>query len=143
MTQSRVTSPVDIYDTLSGDTSFMTYVGDYTFNNGTSGSALSLVTPSKELPNVANVSGLEVIIHDAGRASRVDYLTNPSDILLTYRIFLMLWDPADGITLNDASSRIMQIFAGSRLIQTVPESDNEFILVQSIIEVPDNAAIMI
>jgi hypothetical protein len=141
--QSRVTSPIDIYDELSGDTEFMSYVGEYKFTSGGDGPALSITTPSKQLPNLSNVSGLEVIIHDSGIPTRIDYITNGSDILLTYRIFLMLWEPATGITLNNASSRIMQIFAGSRLIQTVPESDNEYILVQNIIEVPNNAAIMI
>lgn len=143
MTQSRVTSPVDIYNELSSDAAFMSYVGDYTFKNGQTGSALSVVTPSKALPNVDIVSGLEVIIHDSGTPSRIDYLTSSPDILITYRVFLMLWHPADGIALNNASSRMMEIFSGSRLIQTVPESKNEHILVQSIIEIPKNAAIMI
>lgn len=143
MTQSRVVTPVDIYDTLESDITFMGYVGDYTFKNASTGSALSIVTPSHQLPNISNVSGLEVLIHDTARPTRVDYLTSSPDILLTYQIFLLLWEPANGETLNDASIRIMQIFSGSKLYQVISEKSNEHMLVQNIIEVPNNAAIMI
>lgn len=142
MAQSRVITPSDIYNELHSNSAFMSKVGDYIFTNGTTGKALSVITPSKLLPNVNGVTGLEVLIHDAGIPSRKDYVTNSSDILMTYQIFLMVWEPATGETLNDACIEVMRTFSGANVIKTVPQLTNENILVQSLIEIPGNAAIM-
>lgn len=143
MAQSRAITPVDIYNELSSNTTFMGYVGNYTFLDNSTDKALSVITPSKVLPNVASVSGLEVLIHDNGIPSRRDYVTNISDILMTYQIFVMVWEPANGEDLNLATAEIMRTFSGSRLIRTVPQTLNENILVQNLIEIPNNAAIMV
>lgn len=121
----------------------MSYVGQYIFNNESTSDALSIITPGKPLTGTSGISGLEVIIHDAANLSRIDYLTDAPDISSTYSVFLILWDPADGITLNNAGKRMMQIFAGARLIQTVSNSNNEHLLVQNIMEIPNNAQILI
>lgn len=141
--QTRVTSALDIYNTLADDSTFMSYVGDYTFKGGSTSTALSIITPGKALPNLGDVQGLEVIIHDAGRAGRIDYLTNPSDALITYQVYLLLWEPANGDTLNNASTRIIEAFSGTNVLQIVPIKENKNILVQSLAEIPNNAAIMI
>ena len=143
MPQTRVTSALDIYDTLAGDSTFMSYVGSYTFKNGSNNDALSIITPGRPLPDLGNVSGLEVVIHDTGKVSRRDYLTSPTDVLVTYQVYLLLWEPADGDVLNAASGRIVQAFSGTNVLQIVPINENKDILVQSLAEIPDNAVIMI
>ena len=143
MSQVRVGSATDIYNKLLGDIEFMSSVGQYTFTSGTNAYAISVVTPSNAIPDISNVTGVEVIIHDTGVPSRTDYLTNQSDILLTYSVFLVLWQPETGFALNAASTRLMEIFAGAKLIQTVPQTDNKNILIQNLIQIPNNAAIML
>lgn len=143
MAQDRVITPLDIYDTLAANTTFLNNIGDYTFTDGTTNTAFSIITPSRQLPNITSVSGLEVLIHDTGIPVRQDYLTDQSDILMTYQLFLIVWEPATGQQLNTASTEVMRTFSGAELIRTVPQATNESLLVQNLIQIPKNAAIMV
>lgn len=146
MPQSTVLQPVDIYNTLHNDSTFMSYVGDYTFtDSNVQQKAFSIVTPNKPIPNLKYVNGLEVVIHDTGAVtSRVDYLTDASQILVTYQIYLILWDStsANGSNLTNASVRIASHFSSSKTIGLVPVRDTVNVLVQSLVEVPNNAKIL-
>lgn len=142
MAQNRVTSPLDIYNTLTGDTQFMSYVGHYTFaKDDTILDSISIVTPGQKLPALKNQSGLEVLIHDAGIVSRKDYITDASDPLITYQIFLIVWPDATGVTMTNAASRIVQLFSGSRSINIVPAPNELTSLVQTLVLIPDSALI--
>jgi hypothetical protein len=122
----------------------MDYVGTYSFSNTSSTlPAISVATPNTRIQGLANVSGLEVIIHDVGKFSRLDYLTSPSDILVTYQIFLILWENGTGNDLMNASKIIGSSFSNAKIIQTVPVLNTENILVQSIVEVPNEALILV
>ena len=142
MAQNRVTSPLDIYNTLTGDTQFMSYVGHYTFaKDDTMLDSISIVTPGQKLPALKNQSGLEVLIHDTGIVSRKDYITDASDPLITYQIFLIVWPDATGVTMTNAASRIIQLFSGSRSINIVPAPNELTSLVQTLVLIPDSALI--
>lgn len=143
VSQLRVTSALDIYNTLTGDSTFMSHVGNYKFKGGSVNDALSIITPGKQLPDLDSVNGLEVVIHDIGTTTRRDYLTSPTDVLITYQVYLLLWNPADGETLTNASARILQAFSGTNVLQIVPINENKNILAQNLIEIPNNAVIMI
>jgi hypothetical protein len=143
VSQNRVTGPIDIYNELTGDTTFMSSVGSYVFKDGSTNDAISIVTPSKPIPSVSSISGLEVLIHDTGIPNRIDYITGSPDISVTYNIFLILWDPGNGTTLTNACSRAMQIFSGSRMIEVIKETNNDNLLVQNMIEIPNNALILV
>ena len=142
MAQNRVTSQLDIYNTLTGDTQFMSYVGHYTFaKDDTILDSISIVTPGQKLPALKNQSGLEVLIHDTGIVSRKDYITDASDPLITYQIFLIVWPDATGVTMTNAASRIVQLFSGSRSINIVPAPNELTSLVQTLVLIPDSALI--
>lgn len=144
MTQSRITSANDIYDVLSNDTEFMSYVGQYKFSNGATSSSLSIVTPGRGLTDLYDCNGLEVIIHDASsRVTRMDFLTDESISMMTYQVFLLLWEPALGDVMNNASNRIIKCFSNTNVLRTVPMTDNKNILVQSIAEISSNAVVLI
>lgn len=144
MAQSRVTSPNDIYDTLTDDTEFMSYVGEYIFaGNTTAIDSISIITPGQILPELKSQNGLEVVIHDAGIITRKDYLTQAPDALITYQVFLIVWPDANGVTMNNAAKRMIEIFAGATSIQTVPTPNELTTLVQTQILIPENSAILI
>lgn len=144
MTQTRATSAEMIYQTLTDDVEFMSYVGKYKFIASTGElDAISVITPGESLPEIEYQKGLEVVIHDTGLAKRMDYLTSVSDILVTYQVYLILWPDADGQLLTDATSRILRIFSNSKAVSTVPTANNITSLVQSLILIPENSAIMV
>lgn len=140
--QTRVTGPEDIYDTLVGDTQFMSYVGDYYFVGGTTLNSVVISTPGQQVPNLENINGLEVIIHDIGVIGRQDYLTSDPDILVTYQVFLILWNGATGTTLTNAGIRLAQLFSGVTSVKIDPGPIESKILTQVQFLIPQNAVIM-
>ena len=144
MAQNKALTPLDIYNTLSDDTTFMSHVGQYTFTNVvTPQPALSIVTPNAVIPNLEYVNGLEVVIHDTGSVSRKDFLTNAPEVLTTYQVFLILWDGGSGDDLTGAAQRMVQMFSAAKTIKLVSVRDTVNVLVQSLIEIPNNALILV
>ena len=143
MTQNRVTGPEDIYNALSGDGTFMSYIGQYKFlNDATPKNAISILTPGENLPNIESISGVEAVIHDTGDISRRDYLTSSTDTLVEYRMFLLLWDPGTGTDLVNAAPRAMQMFTGSTAVETVATPKELNALVQTLVRIPGGAVIV-
>ncbi len=144
MVQSRAGSPEDIYDTLTDDTEFMSYVGEYTFvSQQEAVDSITILTPGAKIPQLKSQSGLEVIIHDSGQIRRKDYLTNESEALVTWQVFLIAWPGSDGTTMTNAAKRLIKIFAGATALPVIATPNELGALVQTLISIPDNAAILI
>lgn len=122
----------------------MSYIGEYTFTgSATTLPAFSVVTPNISIPNLQYVSGLEVVIHDVGSVSRKDYLTDPSMSMVTYQLYLILWDNGTGDELTNAMKIIVESFSGARSVITVPINKTANVAIQATVEVPDNAVILV
>lgn len=144
MTQNFTTSPEVIFDTLTGDSTFMSLVGSYTFKkDSTSIDSISITTPGSDLPALRSQSGLEVIIHDSGNVSNFKYLTDSSESLITWKVFLIVWPPATGSTMMAATQRMVEIFGKATAIETVATSDGLGSLVQTLILIPSDSPILI
>lgn len=141
MAQTFATSPLVIYNTLVNDATFLGYLGDYTFSNGTISKSIAIVTPGDSLPLLQKVEGLECIIHDTGDIRRKDYITGSSDLHTIWKLFLICWDPADGVQLDIAAKRIMRTFGGSSSIETVATSPGLTARVQTMILIPQEGSI--
>lgn len=141
MAQSFATSPLVIYNTLAADTTFVNYLGQYTFTTGGTSKSFAIVTPGKPLPHLRSVSGLECIIHDVGNIRRKNYLTGNSELLTTWRLFLIAWDGANGEDINTAAYRVLTRFGGSTSIETVATSSGLQARVQTLILIPEEGAI--
>ena len=132
MAQQFPTSVNVIYDTLSADTTFMSYLGTYDFKTGQGPlPALSVVSAGEDLPALRNVEGVECIIQDTGNVTQRAYLTGDLDVQTTWQVFLVAWNPAKGSDLQNATSRIVQRFMGASSTQTVATSDGLGALVQT------------
>lgn len=144
MPQSRADSPEAIFDALSGDSTFMSYVGQYTFSaNSTPVDSICILTPGEKLPQLKSQTGLEVVIHDVGQVTRFDYLTDQPETLVTWQVFLILWPEATGTTMTMAAKRIVEMFSGTTTIQTVATPGELGAMVQTIALIPENAAILV
>jgi hypothetical protein len=141
MAQNFATSPLVIYNTLAGDSTFLGYVGDYTFETGSTSKSLAIVTPGVPLPRLQSVTGLECIIHDVGDIRRKDYVSGDSDFMTTWRLFLIAWDGATGDNITAAAKRAMSIFNGSTSVETVATSSGLKARVQTLILIPEESAI--
>lgn len=119
MAQTFASTPQAIYDALVADTSFMAQVGTYTFQSGDTAPSISIVTPGADLPEVASQEGLEVVIQDVADVDTRLYLTNNPDILVTWKVFLIIWSGADGSTAMAAVTRLIELFPLATTIQTV------------------------
>jgi hypothetical protein len=118
VSQQLVTSPEVIYDTLTGDATFMGNVGSYIFTDGaTALDAVSILSPGQDLPHLQSISGMEVIIHDVGLIDRIDYISDNSSSLVTWKVYLIAWPPANGGTLTESVRRMLQLFSGARAIE--------------------------
>lgn len=143
MTQNFATTPDEIFDALTGDTTFMSLVGSYTFvKNSTSIDSISILTPGADLPNLKSQSGLEVVIHDSGNISNMKYLTDTSDAVITWKVFLIVWPPATGSTMVNAAKRMVEIFGKATAIETIATADGLGSLVQTLVLIPSDSPIL-
>lgn len=143
MAQTHVENPEVIYNTLTGDSTFMNLVGTRVFKaNNTQLDAISIVTPGADLPAVKSISGLEVIIHDVSNLDRRFYLTNDNNFTTTWKVFLLAWPGATGATLNSAARRIMEIFSNATTIETVPLQDGLGAVAQVLALIPSDSIIL-
>lgn len=121
----------------------MSYVGTRKFTANTSElDAISILTPGEQLPPIDSQSGLEVVIHDAGNIGRKDYLTDASETLVTWQVFLIVWPPATGADMTAAARRALEIFSGATAIQTVSTPEGINSLVQTLINIPESSIII-
>lgn len=141
VTQPKASSPLVIYNTLTADTTFMSYVGTYTFNGGATEDAISIITPGQALPQLSSISGLEVVIHDVGVIRRQDYLTGASDPIVTWKLYLIAWDGADGSDVNTAAQYVVRRFGGSNMIEISSTGTSIGALTQSLILIPSGGGI--
>lgn len=143
MSQQHADSPETIYDTLTDDEAFMDLVGSRTFKAGdTVLDAISIATPGEELPAASSITGLEVIIHDVSDLSRRDYITNSSDIITTWRVFLVAWPGANGAVLNDAARRMMELFSKAETIETNPTPTGLGAMAQLLVLIPSDSVVV-
>jgi hypothetical protein len=119
VSQALTISPDVIFDTLTGDTQFMSYVGTYTFLDSTELDAISVLTPGSSIKSLSNVTGLEVIIHDVGPVDSISYIDGPSDAIVTWNVYLVLWPPENGDDLTNAIKRMIYLFSGAKSINTL------------------------
>ena len=142
MAQQFPTSARVIYETLSNDTDFLSFIGEYTFRAGQSAPAISIVTPGQDLPAIKEISGIEVVIHDAADVKRMDYLSDSSYLYLDWKVFFICWEPATGTELTAAVAKAMQRFAGSTSIETVAVADGIGAQVQTMLIIKGNMPIL-
>jgi len=143
MAQAFPKTPQIIYDTLVADATVQSYLGEYTFES-TAGTvpAISIVTPGQDLPNVKTVTGVEVVIHDVADLRRRDYLTDSSDIEITWNVFVICWAPATGDEVTGLVKRAMEIFSGASSFQTVATADGIGAMVQTQLTIPSDSPIL-
>jgi len=139
--QSKASSPQVIYNTLSLDTEFMSHVGMYTFNDGSTEDAISIITPGQALPQLSSITGLEVVIHDVGVIRRQDYVTDLSDPIVTWKLYLIAWEGANGADVNTAALHIVRRFGGSNMIEISSTGTSIGALTQSLILIPSGGGI--
>jgi hypothetical protein len=139
MAQQFPTSAQVIYEVLSVDATFTGLLGTYDFRSG-SGlvTALSIVSAGQDMPAIRNVSGVECIIQDAGNSTAQNYLTGAPDIITTWSLFLVAWEPSKGSDLQLATDHLLKRFVGSRAVQTVAVSDGLGALVQNKVFIQSN-----
>jgi hypothetical protein len=144
MAQSKADSPEVIYDTLTEDTEFAALVGSYIFVGQTTAiDSISIMSPNEKLPQLSSQTGLEVIIHDIGETRRVDYLTDPSEAVINWKVYLIAWPGADGGTVTAATKRMIEIFSNATGVEVIATPNEIGALVQNVVLIPSNAAIMI
>ena len=120
----------------------MSFVGEYKFRgNSDPLAAISVVTPGADIPAARRVSGLEVVIQDAGEVSSTQYY-NSSVQVTTWPVFLILWEPATGAELQGATNRVLELFTGSKAIQVVATADGLGAMVQNKIMIKSNMPIL-
>jgi len=143
VTQTFATTPDVIFDTLTGDSTFMSLIGSYTFaKNATAIDSISILTPGADLPNLKSQSGLEVVIHDSGNITNIKYVTDASDPIITWKVFLIVWPPATGTTMVNAAKRMVEIFGKATTVETVATSDGLGSLVQTLVLIPSDSPIL-
>lgn len=143
MAQNRAISAEVIYEILTEDEDFMDLVGKRVFKTGnTELDAISIVTPGEALPGVKSITGLEVIIHDVTQLRRREYITSDYDISSTWKVFLLAWPGANGTTLKDAATRIMQRFSKAYTIETVPLNSDVGAIAQLLALIPSESVVI-
>lgn len=141
MAQQFATTPETIYNVLANDSIFLGYLGIYTFIDGTQIDSIAILTPGAKLPTLQSQVGLECIIHDSGDVRRKDYMVGDVDLMTTWKIFLVVWDPATGTQLDAAVKRIMHLFGGATSIETVAVTQGLGARVQTMIMVPEQGGL--
>ena len=141
MSQSFPTSAQIVYETLAADTELMNIIGSYEFKAGQTGDAISIVSAGEDMPSLRNVSGVECIIQDSGATTQQNYY-NDLDIVVTWSVFLISWEPSTGADLQLATERILRRFLGAQALQVVSTTDGLGSLVQNKIQIQSNMPIL-
>jgi len=141
MAQNFPTSPLVIYNTLTGDPTFSSYIGTYTFADGSTTPSIVINTPGTDLPQVEEQAGLEVIIHDVADMGTMDYITSPSEPVFQWQLFLVVWAPATGDVMTDALRRLVELFPGASSLDTVTTGTLLGSSVQTQVIIPSNTLI--
>lgn len=141
MSQSFATNPEIIYNVLANDTTFSSLLGSYTFKGGSTSDSIAILTPGQQLPLLESQVGLECIIHDSGDISRKDYVNDQSDFNTVWKLFLIVWDPATGSSLDAAVKRVMHLFYGSTSIETLATAQGLRARVQTMVLIPEKAGL--
>ena len=141
MTQTFPTSAQVVYETLSADSTLMNLLGTYEFTAGQTLDAISIVTAGEDLPSIRNVQGIECIIQDAGETRQQNYY-DEVDLVVTWNVFLVSWNPSKGSDLQEATERILKRFLGAVALQVVSTTDGLGSLVQNKILIKSNMPIL-
>lgn len=141
MSQSFATNPEIIYNVLANDTTFSSLLGTYTFKGGSTSDSIAILTPGQQLPLLESQVGLECIIHDSGDIGRQDYVNDQSDFNTVWKLFLIVWDPATGSSLDAAVKRVMHLFYGSTSIETLATAQGLRARVQTMVLIPERAGL--
>ena len=141
MAQTFATTPQIIYNVLANDSSFSSYMGSYSFTGGSTSPSIVILTPGEVLPQLESQVGLECIIHDSGDIGRKDYINDSSDLLTTWKVFLIVWDGSTGSDLDAAAKRALHLFYGSTTIETLSVSKGLGARVQTMITIPENGGL--
>ena len=119
-------------------------VGSYKFvGQTTTVDSITVLSPNEKLPQLSSQTGLEVIIHDVGEVRRLDYLTSASEAVVNWKVYLIAWPDANGATVTAATKRIIEIFSNAIGIEVIATPNDIGALVQNVVLIPSNAAIMI
>ena len=142
--QTFPTSAQVIYDTLAADATFLGYLGSYDFKTGQGPiPALSVISAGEDLPSLRNVEGIECIIQDAGNVRQRNYLTDDLDLVTTWSLFLVSWEPSTGADLQVATERVLRRFNGASATQTVATVDGLGSLVQNKVVISSDNAVRV
>ena len=141
MAQTFASTPLTIYNVLANDSTFSGLLGTYTFSGGSTSDSITILTPGEKLPHLESQVGLECIIHDAGDIKRIDYVNDDSELLTTWKIFLIVWDGSTGSDLDAAVKRACHLFYGSTSIETLSVSQGLGARVQTMIMIPENGGL--
>ena len=143
MAQSFASTPEVIFNALTADATFSSYIGTYTFVEGnTQVDSITILTPGADLPQLKSQSGLEVIIHDAGDIVRHDWLTDTSEAVISWKVFLIIWPPANGTTMSLAAKRMIEMFSKATSIETLATAQGLGSLVQTMVTIPSDSVIL-
>lgn len=141
MAQQFATTPEVIYNVLANDTTFIQLLGNYTFAGGSQTDAITILTPGQKLPTLKSQTGLECIIHDAGDIKRKNYMVGDPDFMTMWKVFLVVWDPATGSTLDTATKRIMHLFNGASSMETLAVAQGLGARIQTMVLIPEQGGL--
>ena len=102
---------------------------------------IAIVTPGDKLPYLDSQVGLECIIHDSGDIEKNRFIFDNSDMITTWKVFLIVWDGSTGTDLNAAVKRAMHLFYSSTSIETLSVSQGLGARVQTMIMIPEDGGL--
>lgn len=141
VSQTFATTPETIYNVLANDPTFSGLLGTYTFSGGSTTDSIAILTPGQQLPMLESQVGLECIIHDSGDITRRDFVNDNANFLTTWKVFLIVWDPATGTALDTAVKRLMHLFNGSTSIETLATAQGLRARVQTMVMIPEDGGL--
>lgn len=142
MTQLFPTTAQVIYEAVSVDPVFTGLLGTYDFKNSVGPvPSLSIVSAGEDMPSIRNVQGVECIIQDTGDVVTQPYLTEDPDLVITWSVFLVAWEPSKGSDMQEATNYLLKRFVGAQAVQTVATTDGLGALVQTKVFIASNMPI--
>ena len=105
--------------------------------------AVSIITPGADLPATRKVTGLECVIHDSATIQRRDYVAGASDLVPRWSVYLICWSGANGYDMTRAAMRLMEIFGGATVNETVAVPQGLGALTQMLVSIPSDSPILV
>ena len=109
-------SAKELFDALMADTTFVDYLGTYTFADGSSSPSIAAFMANQSTPPGTQTEGVEVVISQELEQKSIPFITGNARVEQTWRLYCTQYQTTDQFFLHEAVERILSHLPGAESV---------------------------